>query len=282
MSVDSRLSACARQVRRHDNDRYLAALFAPVDRREALFALAAFNLEIAKIREVVSEPMLGEMRLQWWREVIDEIAGGRSRKHEVVEPLATATRQFDLPIRDLLPLIDARAFDLEDRAPADLAELEAYAEATTAPLNRLALKALGVSGNDADRAASALGTATALTGLLRAIPFHARQRRVYLPTAVVEAVAVEMGDLFELRPHAGLAKAVEHLACVAARHLDAARLSGRGLPRLALPILLQTGLAAGHLKAMRKAGFDVFTPSVQSARPWRVIDLTWQAMLGRY
>ena len=74
MAEDDRLSDCARLVRRYDNDRYLTALFAKADRREALFALAAFNLEVAKIPEVVSEPMLGEMRLQWWREVIDEIA----------------------------------------------------------------------------------------------------------------------------------------------------------------------------------------------------------------
>ena len=114
MSLESRLSACARQVRRYDHDRYLTALFAPADRREALFALAAFNLEIAKIREVVTEPMLGEMRLQWWREALDGIADGQVRKHEVVEPLAAATRQFDLPIRDLHRIIKARAFDLEE------------------------------------------------------------------------------------------------------------------------------------------------------------------------
>lgn len=282
MPGDSRLSACARQVRRYDNDRYLTALFAPHDRREALFALAAFNLEIAKIREVVSEPMLGEMRLQWWREVIDEIADGRVRKHEVVGPLAAATRQFDLPIGDLHPLIDARAFDLEDRAPRDLAELEAYAEATTAPLNRLAFMVLGVTAEAADATARALGMATALTGLLRAVPFHARQRRVYLPTETVEAVAVEMGELFELRPHAGLAKAVERLAGVAARHLDAARVSGRGLPRSASAVMLQAVQTAGHLKVLRKSGFDVFAPGVQAERPWRVIDLTCRALLGRY
>jgi len=282
MAPDSRLSDCARQVRRYDNDRYLTALFAPFDRREALFALAAFNLEIAKIREVVTEPMLGQMRLQWWREAIDEIAAGGVRKHEVVEPLAAAARHFDLPMRDLLPLIDARAFDLEDRAPLDLAELEAYAEATSAPLNRLALRVLGVSGEAADETSRALGKAVALTGLLRAVPFHARQRRVYLPTVVVEAVAVEMGELFELRPHAGLAKAVERLAGVAAGHLETARRIGRRLPRSATPIMLQAVLTAGYLKTLKSAQFDVFAPGVQAAHPLRLINLIWRAALARY
>ncbi len=282
MSVESRLSACARQVRQHDNDRYLTALFAPAEPREALFALAAFNLEIAKIPEVVSEPMLGEIRLQWWREAIDEIAEGRVRKHEVVEPLAAAARQFDLPIAELQPLIDARAFDLEDRAPADLAELESYAEATTAPLNRLALQVLGVSGKTAEGAAVALGKATAITGLLRAIPFHARQRRVYLPTAIVEAVAVEMGEVFELRPHAGLARAVEQLAEVAGKHLSTARMLGARLPRLSAPVMLQATLAAGHLKQLRRSGFDVFSSDVQTTHPLRVIGLLWPALVARY
>ena len=282
MSVESRLSACARQVRQHDNDRYLTALFAPAEPREALFALAAFNLEIAKIPEVVSEPMLGEIRLQWWREAIDEIAEGRVRKHEVVEPLAAAARQFDLPIGELQPLIDARAFDLEDRAPADLAELERYAEATTAPLNRLALQVLGVSGKTAEGAAVALGKATAITGLLRAIPFHARQRRVYLPTAIVEAVAVEMGEVFELRPHAGLARAVEQLAEVAGKHLSTARMLGARLPRLSAPVMLQATLAAGHLKQLRRSGFDVFSSDVQTTHPLRVIGLLWPALVARY
>ena len=282
MSAEARLSACGRQVRRHDNDRYLAALFAPADRREALFALAAANLEIARIREAVSEPMLGQMRLQWWREAVDEIAAGRVRRHEVVEPLAEAVRRFDLPIAELHPLIDARAFDLEDRAPRDLAELDAYAEATTAPLNRLALHLLGVAGAAAGPAASALGRATALTGLLRAIPFHARQRRVYLPTALVESVAVEMGELFELRPHAGLARAVEHLAGVAAGHLRQGRALGRALPRAATPVMLQASLAAGHLAALRRARFDVFAPAVQTAHPLRVLGLVWRAALGRH
>ncbi len=282
MSVESRLSACARQVRRHDNDRYLSALFAPANRREALFSLAAFNLEVARIPEVVSEPMLGEIRLQWWRDVIDEIAEGRARKHEVVEPLAAAARQFDLPIRDLHLLLDARALDLEDRAPADVAELERYAEATTAPLNRLALRVLGVTGKTADNAATALGKASSIAGLLRAIPFHARQRRVYLPTAIVEDVAVEMGELFELRPHAGLAHAVERLTEIADRHLQTARGLATGLPRAAAPVMLQAALTAGHLKTLRRAGFDVFVPAVQEPRPGRVLGLLWRSVLGRY
>src|SRR5580693_257809 len=95
-SIDAdRLSPVAALVRRHDRDRYQTALFAPADRREALFALYAFNYEIARVRESVTQPMLGQIRLQWWREVVDAAyAGLPPRSHVVAEPLATAIRRY--------------------------------------------------------------------------------------------------------------------------------------------------------------------------------------------
>src|SRR5438105_5285090 len=84
-------------LRRHDRDRYLCTLFAPADRRAALIALYAFNYEIAKTRDVVSEPLLGQTRLQWWREALDAVySGGPVREHEVMTPLAAAIRRHDL------------------------------------------------------------------------------------------------------------------------------------------------------------------------------------------
>src|SRR5436309_9863777 len=96
-------------VRRHDRDRYQTALFAPAERREALLALYAFNYEIARVRETVSEPMLGQIRLQWWREVLDAAyAGAPPRQHPVVVPLAAAIREFELSRGYFDRLIDSR------------------------------------------------------------------------------------------------------------------------------------------------------------------------------
>jgi len=87
-------SPLADALRRHDRDRYLSALFVPADRRGAAIALYVFNHEIAKTREVVTEPLLGQIRLQWWREAIGEAyAGGAIRPHEVMTPLAGAIRE---------------------------------------------------------------------------------------------------------------------------------------------------------------------------------------------
>src|SRR5947209_17487808 len=92
-----RLSPVAALVRRHDHDRYQTVLFAPADRREALFALYAFNYEIARVRESVTQPMLGQIRLQWWREVIEAAYGGATpRPHELAVPLAAVIRQSRL------------------------------------------------------------------------------------------------------------------------------------------------------------------------------------------
>src|SRR3954447_14801823 len=89
-SAGAGLSRPGAIVRRHDRDRYQTALFAPSDRREALFALYAFNYEVARVRETVTQPMLGQIRLQWWREVIAaSYAGAPARGHEIVQPLVT-------------------------------------------------------------------------------------------------------------------------------------------------------------------------------------------------
>src|SRR5690349_12291061 len=128
------LSYCADLVRRADYDRYLTALFAPAEARERLFALYAFNHEIARVRETVSEPMLGQIRLQWWREAIAGIYDGKPRKHAVVEALAAAAAATRAPRAGFEALIDAREADLAGRAPATLAELESYCEGSSAQL----------------------------------------------------------------------------------------------------------------------------------------------------
>src|SRR4051794_36796449 len=93
----SGLSAPAAIVRRHDRDRFQTALLAPADRREGLFALYAFNYEVARVRETVTQPMLGQIRLQWWREVVEAAyVGASARRHEVVQPLVATIAEFGL------------------------------------------------------------------------------------------------------------------------------------------------------------------------------------------
>ena len=178
------LSYCGQEVRRYDNDRFLTGLFAPAERREALFALYAFNLEVAKTRAVVSEPMLGQMRLQWWRDAVDAAYGGGAVPvHAVVQPVAGAIRAYGLTRGHFERLIDAREADLDDEPPATLDCLVNYAEVTAAPLVLLALEVLGVRDAAAAEAGRHAAIAYALAGLLRAVPHLARRNRVLLPRA---------------------------------------------------------------------------------------------------
>ena len=194
---------------------------------------------------------------------------------EAVERRGLSRGHFDT-------LIDAREDDLTDTAPPTLAALEDYCERTAAPLIRLQLEALGVADGPAHEAARPLGIGWALTGLMRAVPLHARQRRVYLPTSVVQEVAVEMGDLFELRPHAGLAKAVERLAACARERLAEARRTARGIDKAARSPLMLATLTNGYLKAIERARFDVFSPRVQTPGPLRQGRLLWASLRGRW
>jgi phytoene synthase len=276
------LSACGTLVERHDRDRYLACLFAPEAEREQLFALYAFNHEVAKTAEVVSEPMLGQIRLQWWRESLAGIYAGTPRRHEVIEPLAAAVAAKALP-RDLLEaVIDAREADLEAAPPEDLEALRRYAEGTSTVLLRAALKILGAEDTASLEAANSLGPAWAYLGLLRAVPLHARQKRSYLPADLCEDAGLDAQDLFELRSSAALRRVCGVLGEAAEQHLKAARRPAREVPRAALPALLIARLGDLYARRLRKAGFDPFAPEVQTPAPGRVWRMAWANWRGRY
>lgn len=280
------LSYCAAQVRRMDPDRFATALFAPDgDRREALMALYAFNTEVAKVRETVSEPMIGEIRLQWWREALDGIAAGSPRRHAVVEPLARAIAEHDLPRAEFDALIDARETDLDDTPPETLEELVRYADATSGGLQVLALHIVsrpdGGATAAAETAARHVGIAVALAGLARAVPFHASLGKVHLPRDVVRDAGLPSAAHDRLKPGPELSAAAARLCARAAEHLTKARNLRLDVPRAALPALLPAVIAERHLKRMAVTGHDPFDarntqPASAHAR------LAWAAWRGRY
>lgn len=282
MAEAQSLSHCGRELRRGDRDRYLASLFAPADRREDLFALYAFNLEVARTAEAVSEAMLGRIRLQWWREAVAECYDGRPRRHAVVQPLAAAIRRHGLSRAHFDRLLEARELDLEAEGPADLKALEDYAEATASTLLWLALEVLGETGAPARDAARHLGIAWALTGLLRAVPFHAGQRRLYLPRDLMDETGSDPEELFALRSSPGLREAIERVAARAREHLAAARALRREVPAAARIALLSGVLAEGYLAVLARAGHDPFAPAVQSERPGDVWRLALARAIRRY
>jgi phytoene synthase len=272
----------AEQVRRFDHDRYLCTLFLPEAARADVLALYAFNVEVARIRESVREPMMGQIRLQWWREIIENAPRGDLRNHPVALALASAIRGRSLPLEPFERLLVARERDLGDEAPANLAELEAYAEATSSTLIDLVLAVLGQRGEAAREAGRHVGIAWALAGLLRAVPFHAARRQVFLPHDLTSEAGLDIDSMIEGRPGEALASVARRIAEAARAHLRAARERHRDVPRPAVPALLPAVLAGRHLDRLARSGFSLFDGRLQQPTGDRAVRLLWAALRGRY
>jgi phytoene synthase len=273
----SELSYCAAEVREHDPDRYLATLFAPAEAREPLFVLYAFDHEIGRVRRVVSEPMAGLVRLQWWRDALEGVAVGRPLDQPVVESLHAHWARF-APLRPRLEAaIDAREEELTAGPPADLAALADRLCASWGEITLGALDLLGAAAEPARAAGRHLGLALGLVRLVQALPRDLRQNRMPLPGAML----AQYGIAGESLPGEGAATAlrpvVADLAAQAHEHLRAARRHRRAVPKQALPALLPAALLEGYLRRLARADFNPSAP-VRTA-PGGLASLR---LLGRY
>jgi NADH dehydrogenase [ubiquinone] 1 alpha subcomplex assembly factor 6 len=270
-------------VRRHDRDRFQTALFAPPEQRRALFALYAFNYEIARVREIVTEPMLGQIRLQWWREVIAAaFAGETPRQHLVAAPLSEAIAEFRLSREDLDRLIDARERDLAPEAPPNLAALTEYAEGTSGALVLLASEVFGVRQEAGREVARRVGVGYALAGLLRAMPFHAAAGRRFIPAELANRTGFDLRDYEAKRASPALRAAVREIAAAARQQLRSAREDRAAIPRAAIPALLPAVVADRFLGRLERTGYDPFDRRLaipDTLQSWR---LAAAALLGRY
>lgn len=278
----TRHGQCAQQVRRLDFDRYVTALFAPDSRRDDIFALYAFNTEVARIRETVSEPMLGHIRLQWWREAIAECFEGRPREHFVVTPLAAAVHRHDLSRESFERLIDVRERDLDERSVVPFEELMRYARDSSGSLVRLALEILGARGEAAQAAGEKVGSAWALTGMMRALPHRIRLGQPVLPLEITRQRGLQEHQFHDLRPSPELSKAIEDIAAKASDEIEKSREHVDSLQRNALPALLLAPLARAYLKRLARTGFDPFDASNAAPLHFPVWRLIPRMVAGRY
>jgi len=254
-AAENQFEACRQLARRFDFDRYAATLFTPRRHRAALWVLLAFHTEIARTREIVSEPMIGQIRLQWWREVIEAaVAGGPVRAHEVAEPLTAAIRDGRLEAPRLSALIDGRERDLDDTPIADEAALLDYADETGGALLEAMARAIDPEG--ATPAIRALGRGWALTGLLRAAGFQARQGRQMVPVSLLRDAGAGPRDLLEQRSTEGVRAAAEAVAGMARDSLNAAVRAGHPADRL----MVLKPVASMYLDRLAAGGFDLFAP----------------------
>lgn len=266
-------------VRAADRDRYLADLFAPQSKRRHLLALHAFNAEIARARESVTEPGTGEIRLQFWRDALRGDGAGHPVGQALVETIAT----FSLPFEAFDRLIEARRFDLYDDPMPSLNDLEGYAGETSSSLIQMAAIVLaGGGGRDPGTAeiAGHGGVAYALTGLMQALPIHASRGQTYLPADLLSAHQVDRAEMLSGRTSPELVRALAELRSVARSHLAAARKLADGLDPDLFAAILPLALVEPQLRAMERPGsepFDIKVGPSQLRRQW----ILWRAAAKR-
>jgi phytoene synthase len=271
---------CKALIRAVDKDRFLASLFAPEALRPHFFALYAFNFEIARVRELVSEPMLGELRLQWWRDALEGTAPGELARPPVAGALIETIEHCRLPRPPLLELIDARTFDLYDDPMPTLTQLESYADSTSGALIRLAaFMLLGKYAPGVAQAATPAGRAYAITGLLRAYPLHASRRQLFVPLDLLKRHGVDRDEALAGNNTGALSAALAELRALARTQLDEARTRIAELPAEVGPAFLPLALVPLYLKRMEKPGYDPFKIWVEVAQ-WRRQWALWRAARG--
>jgi phytoene synthase len=265
-------ASCDELVRRVDFNRYLSTLFVPRQQRAELNVLYAFNYEVARTAESVSQPIAGQIRLQWWRDRIAELYRGVAIDHRLVEALGLAIVAHALPRELFDDLIDAREHDLEEAPFPNLESLESYADATSGHVMRLAARILGAR-DSLDNDARSLGIAYALTGLCRALPQHAARRRLMLPADRIAASGLSIEAIFSGTAGQGLQPLIEDMATRARFHLDACR--GHRIARGVLPALLPASLVRLYLRKLTRPEFEPLRDASEISIPRRQL-----AMLG--
>ncbi|MTH97264.1 phytoene/squalene synthase family protein [Roseibium sp. RKSG952] len=265
--MTSNYDHAAESVRVHDWDRYLSVLFAHERHRPGLFALYAFNAEIARVRDQISNPMPGEIRLQWWRDLIEGQAHGDAGGNPMAAAFMETVTKYDLPRHSLTALIDARVFDLYDDPMPSLNDLEGYAGETASAIFQLAGLILndGADPKSAEAAGHA-GVVYAIAGLMRGLPQHAARRQMYLPADVLARHNVDAEKVFAGETTPELRGALGEMAGHARHHLKRVGQFAKDLPVALAPAYLPLALTERYLGKLEKVDRDPIKEPVEISR----------------
>jgi phytoene synthase len=265
---------CEGLLRRNDRDRWLASLFVPREPRPHIHALYAFSLEIARVRDIVSEPLLGEIRFQWWRDALE--GAGEAKANPVAAALLDTIARFDLPKAPLLELIVARGRDLYGDPMQSVEALESYTKATCSNLLRLAALILDGAEAAASRdAALHAGMAYGITGLLRALPWHCARGQVFVPVEILQAQGASRDDFAAGRASPEVLAALADLRFLARAHNNIFYAKLPGLPDKSRPAFLPVCLCEPYLRLMERPGYEPFKTVIELPQ-WRRQWILWR------
>jgi phytoene synthase len=282
MTTDDAAEAayCADLVRESDFDRYAVSLFAPPERRPQLLALYAFNNEIARVREQISQPLAGEIRLQWWADALSGKSAGDAQANPVAARLLQTVEACGLSRASLSELIEAHRFDLYDEPMQTAAEMEGYLDQTAGKLFLLGARVLGADASITrspllDALAHHAALAVGLTSLIEAMSRHAARRQLYVPLERLDAFEVNVEAVFAGQSSRELTMLVRSLADEAAREFDEAMKLVPGIDGSMRPSFLLLALVPQRLKRLDRDGYDPFrlAPPSRLSRLWTL----WRA-----
>ena len=270
---------CADLVRSHDFPRYAATLFAPVAERRALLALYAFNVEIVRVRDQVSQPLPGEIRFQWWTDLLSGLVHGSAEGNPVAAELLRAIRDFDLPVEPLSLLVDEHQFDLYNDPMPTMTALEGYLAATSSALFVLAARIMGEVSEAAEHLARHAGLAQGIAQVIANLPRDSSHRQLFLPQQFLASHGCAMEDVFTGKQTPNLHAVLDQLIGEARQHLAMASSLLAQLPPSVRPAFLPLSQARSDLDRLSRPGRNPFAP--QPVSRLRALWTLWRASRSR-
>lgn len=248
--------ALVRDLRRQDSDRYLSTLYAPAQKRAALTALYLFDFEIAGIRERISQPLPGEIRLQWWR---DTLAGGMQAAagNPLAAALVATIAEHNLPASAFDRYLEARIFDLYDDPMPSRTDLEGYCGETASTVIQLAALVLEPATAPAfASAAGHAGCAQAIASLLRQMPLHRARGQCFVPSDILAAAGTDHQGFLSGRDAQAAGRAITAMVALGREHVARFETEAQGMPQALRPAFLPAALAPAWLDRVTARGFD--------------------------
>jgi 15-cis-phytoene synthase len=270
---------CAELVRSHDFARYASTLFVPAEQRRALFAIYAFNVEISRVREVVSQPLPGEIRLQWWTDMLAGEGHGGVEGNPVAAELNLAIQTCRLPVERLSRIVDEHQFDLYNDPMPTMAALEGYIQDTSSALLSVGAGVAGWQSPEIEHLARHAGLAQGIAQVLAALPLDASRRQLFVPLQLLESHGSSMEEVFAGKETPKLRAALDQLIGEARGHLDSAYRLLPSIPPQVKPVFLPLARVARDLERMSRADTDRFMLHVTSRL--RTLWTLWRASRSR-
>lgn len=276
---DDAAEFCAGLVREFDFTRYASTLFVMPDARRALLALYAFNVEIARVHEHIRQPMAGEIRLQWWTDMLAGQGHGYVEGSPVASELMRAIEAHALPVERLTRLIEAHQFDLYNDPMPDIDTLDTYAQETSSALFDLGARIAGASPDMLGEVTRQAGIAETYLQVVTRLPFDASRQQVYLPLDMLTRHGGGVDEVFAGRMTPALRATLDEFVDLALSHFKLMYSPLMALPPAARRVFLPMAVARRTLERTRRPDFDLYVPQQDSRL--RILWTLWRASRSR-